>query len=119
MPNHIHGIVVISDHDAAAGLVGAGLRPAPTEPVGRRHGLPEIIRAFKGFSARRVNALRGTPGAPVWQRNYYEHIIRDEIDLDRIRQYILDNPLRWEEDRENPAAPAPSTAQGKRPAWEV
>ena len=79
-------------------LVGAGLKPAPTQ----RHGLPEIVRAFKTFSARRINALQGTAGTALWQRNYYEHVIRNEGELDRIRQYIADNPARWHEDPENP-----------------
>lgn len=48
--------------------------------------------------------MRSTPGVPVWQRNYYEHIVRSEESLTRIRQYIVDNPARWEEDPENPQA---------------
>ena len=92
MPNHVHGIIIIRD-------VGAGSEPAPTT---KRHGLPEIVRQFKTFSARRINRRRGTPGQPVWQRNYYEHIIRHEESLNRIRDYILTNPLRWNLDRENP-----------------
>jgi REP element-mobilizing transposase RayT len=66
--------------------------------------LPEIIRGFKTFSARRINEHRGTPGIPVWQRNYYEHIVRNDESLNRIRQYISDNPLAWIRDRENPSA---------------
>jgi putative transposase len=83
------------------------LKPAPT-----MHGLSEIIRGFKTFSARRINVLRNTPGIPVWQRNYYEHVIRDEPSLDRIRQYILDNPALWARDHENPlvARPEPEGA---------
>ncbi|GIV83933.1 MAG: hypothetical protein KatS3mg052_0940 [Candidatus Roseilinea sp.] len=95
MPNHVHGIVVI---------VGAGFKPAPTTttaPTTTRHGLPEIVRQFKTFSARRINEMRGTPGVSVWQRNYYEHIIRNEESLHRIREYIANNPLKWELDREN------------------
>jgi REP element-mobilizing transposase RayT len=69
----------------------------------RRHGLPEIMRAFKSFSARRVNEYLGTMGHPLWQRNYFEHVIRDEKEWDRIRQYVESNPLRWEQDHENPA----------------
>jgi REP-associated tyrosine transposase len=105
MPNHVHGIIVIVDHrgDVGAG-VGAGLRPAPTKT---QHGLPEIVRAFKSFSARRINEIRHTPGAPIWQRNYFEHVIRTEESWNRIRQYILDNPARWTFDRENPTATAP------------
>ncbi|MGC8950794.1 MAG: transposase, partial [Chloroflexus sp.] len=45
---------------------------------------------------------RGTPGASVWQRNYYEHIIRNDESLNRIRDYIITNPVRWHLDRENP-----------------
>ena len=63
--------------------------------------LPALVRAFKAASAKRINNLRGAPGAPVWQRNYYEHIIRDDENLARIRQYILDNPSNWEDDPEN------------------
>ena len=73
-----------------------------TRPYGiRRHGLPEIVRAFKSFSARRINQKRRLPGIAVWQRNYYEHIIRNQSDLDCIRLYIGDNPRRWAEDPEN------------------
>ena len=96
MPNHVHGIIVIVGAD-----VGAGFKPAPTIPV-KRHGLAEIVRALKTFSARRINELRGTPGRSVWQRNYYEHIIRDEESLNRIREYIANNPAQWALDRENP-----------------
>jgi REP element-mobilizing transposase RayT len=53
-----------------------------------------FIVGFKSAATERINALRGTPSAPVWQRNYYEHIIRDEKSLNRIRQYIAENPLR-------------------------
>jgi putative transposase len=100
MPNHIHGIIVIT--------VGAGLRPAPTPaPTRRQYGLPEIVRAFKSFSARRINEIRQSPGVPIWQRNYFEHVIRNEESLNHIRQYILDNPARWAFDRENPTVTAP------------
>ena len=108
MPNHVHGIVIITDVG-----VGAGLKPAPTNAIytntqsnrpTERHGLPEVVRAFKTFSSRRINAMRGTPRTPVWQRNYYEHVVRNEEALKRIREYIATNPLRWEFDRENPDA---------------
>ena len=126
MPNHMHGIVILTeaqatDDDMRVGTdpkinvgtktdtgtktdVGAGLKPAPTAPAApTRHGLSEIVRAFKTFSARRINALHNTVGTPFWQRNYYEHVIRNESAMDRIRQYIADNPARWPEDLENPA----------------
>ncbi len=60
-----------------------------------RHGLPEVIRALETYSARRINALRGTPGTAVWQRGYYEHIVRDENALTRIREYVVSNPRNW------------------------
>jgi REP element-mobilizing transposase RayT len=60
-----------------------------------------IIRTYKSTTARLINGMRHTPGIPVWQRNYYEHIVRDEAELRRIRQYIQDNPLHWEADQEN------------------
>jgi putative transposase len=85
--------------------VGAGFKPAPTN-LDRHHGLPEIVRAFKTFSARRLNDSRNTSGT-VWQRNYFEHVIRSEESLNRIRQYIVDNPAQWEFDRDNPAATRP------------
>jgi len=95
MPNHIHGIVNIYD----VIIVGAGSEPAPTTTI--RRGLPEIVRQFKTFSSKRINQINQTPGAPMWQRNYYEHIIRNEDELNRVREYILNNPLQWEFDREN------------------
>jgi REP element-mobilizing transposase RayT len=70
-------------------------------PLRADRGLPEIIRAFKSFSARQINRMQNTPGQPFWQRNYYEHIIRDATELQKIRRYIQSNPLRWELDAEN------------------
>lgn len=96
MPNHLHGIMILTEPDGMGGS-----RTAPTEnrkPIGR------LIGAFKTVSTKRLNAMRNTPGVPVWQRNYYEHIVRSEESLDRIRRYIVDNPACWEEDPENPQA---------------
>jgi hypothetical protein len=73
------------------GLKGAGLEPALT---GVFHGLPEIVRQFKTFSARKINVLRNKPGTPVWKRNYYETIVRSEKELTNIRLYITNNPVR-------------------------
>ena len=64
------------------------------------HGLPEIVRALKTFSSPKINELRQTQGASVWQRIYYEHIIRDSEDYTMIANYIMENPLRWEENKE-------------------
>ncbi len=95
MPNHIHGIIFLTD-------VGAGLKPAPTVPAIPIHPLPEIVRGFKTFSSRKINELRNMPGTALWQRSYYEHVIRRDESLEKIRDYIETNPLRWSLDKENP-----------------
>jgi len=99
MPNHLHGIITIvgaAVHPAP--LAGDDVNIAPTKKIT----LGVIIAAFKSISAMNINTLLGTRGSPLWQRNYYEHIIRDEADLLEIRQYILNNPARWHLDKENP-----------------
>ena len=102
MPNHVHGIISLAD--ASPSSVGAGFQPAHPSPSTKpEHGLPEIIRGFKTYSSIEINRLRDTPGKPVWQRNYYEHVVRTENDLNAIRKYIVENPLKWTEDQENPA----------------
>ena len=65
--------------------------------------MPSFVAGFKAAATRRINTLRGGARTAFWQRNYYEHIIRDEDDLSAIRAYIRDNPCRWADDRENPA----------------
>ncbi len=97
MPNHVHGILLIERVFQAA------------------HGLGEIIRGFKTFSARRINELRSTTGKPLWQRGYHEHIVRNEAALEEIRDYINTNPLRWAVDRNNPGY-VPAIRAGLKPA---
>jgi putative transposase len=92
MPNHFHGIIIIDDCGRS------GSKPDPT----CKFPLSEIVRGFKTFSARKINELRNSQGNPVWQRSYYEHIIRSEMELEQIGAYILFNPSKWEFDRENP-----------------
>jgi REP element-mobilizing transposase RayT len=60
-----------------------------------------LIAGFKAACTTRINHLRHTPGQPVWQRNYYDHIIRDEDELNNIRLYIQDNPRQWADDEHN------------------
>jgi len=100
MPNHIHGIVFIG-YTTAQGATGRSplRRPGPGS-----HSLGAFVAGFKSATTIRINAIRQTPRRPVWQRNYYEHIIRDERDLEPIRDYILSNPANWPNDRENPLA---------------
>ena len=88
----------------------AGFKPAPT--------LSEVVRAFKTFSARRVNEWRGSPGVAVWQRNFYEHVVRGDNELNRIREYIMNNPVQWELDLENPSRKQIKTSVTPKP-WEV
>ena len=97
MPNHLHGII----------LVGAGLAPPDSGAASRGAAssaptLGHILRAFKSISAIAVNRLLGRSGRSLWQRNYYEHIVRSENELARIREYIANNPAQWALDRENP-----------------
>ncbi len=147
MPNHFHGIIVLTDDvrgmgasvagvgtsvagvgaffarvgasvvDVGASVAGVGasvvdvgarrdapLRydaPQPDAPPIKRKPLGQLIGAFKTVSTKHINAMQGTPGTRFWQRDYYEHIVRDERDLERIRRYIINNPRRWQEDRDN------------------
>jgi putative transposase len=103
MPNHIHGIVVIANGSGRA----TGRSPLQSGPS--RRSLGAFVGGFKSIVTKRINALRGLPGKAVWQRNYFEHIIRNEQSLNRIRRYILDNPVRWEFDRDNPSSIKPET----------
>ena len=130
MPNHIHGILIISDDVVGAPLVGArdaraATRAAPT--VGARDAraatraaptVGVVVGAFK--SAFAVEYIRGAKKGRwtafdrrVWQRNYYEHVIRNEPDLTRVRRYIVENPLQWAFDRENPRRIADGNRVGR------
>jgi REP element-mobilizing transposase RayT len=99
MPNHFHAIVIIQS-------VRRGDWPvAPTSA--RAHGpqpesLGSLMVGFKTAVTKRINEIRRTPRVPVWQRNYYEHVIQDETELASIREYIRFNPQKWLEDAENP-----------------
>jgi REP element-mobilizing transposase RayT len=66
--------------------------------------LGSVIGQFKSVVTKRINRLQNVAGRPVWQRNYYEHIIRNEPEMDRITRYIESNPLRWDDDDENPTS---------------
>lgn len=94
MPNHMHGILVLTGGQVGQDRVGAH-RDAPLRRPERSLGL--IVANFKGAVTRRVWRVSGSE-EPVWQRNYYERVIRDEEELGRLRVYISENPLKWEED---------------------
>ncbi len=99
MPNHVHGIIVIAQTMLQS---GGAQHAAPVRPNVTAGSLGAIVRSFKSAVTKRINTLRSTPSAPVWQRNYYEHIIRNEGDLKRVRDYIAANPFRWAKDENNP-----------------
>jgi REP element-mobilizing transposase RayT len=121
MPNHLHGIIII---EQSIEDVGATRRIEPTDLQGRgelnsptrdgsgriqyaptenkfkspSHSLGAIVRGFKSSVTKRLKEISGNSDLKIWQRNYYEHIIRNEIDLQNIRKYITLNPLKWEID---------------------
>jgi putative transposase len=130
MPDHLHGILIINPTDSPClrqgEASGDGVRsgqkayfpdasplrlPHPTPPdetfdIGSSHGtvpgsLGAIIQNYKSVSTRRINAARGTPGAPVWLRNYYERIVRDQEAWACVCAYIRANPLRWSQDHDH------------------
>jgi len=65
----------------------------------KQYSLSEIIRAFKTFSAREINKYQNTQGQQFWQSRFYDHIIRNEKELEKIREYIINNPVNWENNR--------------------
>lgn len=116
MPNHLHGLLILTGILVELRLNGldVGEMPFPlASPYhaatadARREGrlisgsLGAVIGSFKSIVARRVNNIRRTPGSPVWQRGYYERIVRNARELEAVRRYIEDNPRRWAEDRDN------------------
>lgn len=117
MPNHVHCILALESDGAsraqhAAPLQRSGFSERPIRP----RSLPTVVRAFKSASAKAINDFRGTRGSPVWQRNYFEHITRDDRELDRIREYIANNPISWPQDPLNPDRTA-SAAYEKAWSW--
>ena len=120
MPNHVHGILIFFDFVGAGSPCPSVEREVPAPPFQTptdhdaesrmgavtaplRRTLGRVIAYFKYESTKGINRLRATSGARVWQRNYYEHIIRDEDDMNRIREYILTHPILWDQDDYNPA----------------
>ena len=94
MPNHIHGIIII-ENKILNNDVGAIRRVTSTlQP----NSLGAIIGQFKSIVTKRINRIKNTLGSTVWQRNYYEHILRNEMDLYSTRNYIQNNPLNWDLD---------------------
>ena len=105
MPNHLHGIIGIVDGEA--GYSKGTMHRAPTvlappkEQFGKptTNSIPTIIRSYKAVITKTINSRRNTPGSPVWQKNYYERVIRNEPEINRIRKYIIENPAKWQDDK--------------------
>ena len=132
MPNHIHGIITLGTVGAGSPrphqetqrqqAVGAGSpRPhtrsrhntgaEPQSPQDRRDvvsspTLGQVVAYFKYQSTKYINQRHNTPGTCIWQRNYYDHVIRDDIGLQRVREYIRNNPTQWELDQLHPDNPS-------------
>ena len=109
MPNHLHGIIIINQYVGDEVSVGAPLVGAQHVEVQCMPTLGNIIGAYKSLTTveytRSVKMMEWTPfRRQLWQRNYYEHVIRNDDALSRIRQYIVNNPGQWDFDEENPLA---------------
>ena len=107
MPNHLHGILVFEDPTVGA---SGSLAQEPNTPStdGRATGTPlqnaslgNVIGQFKSVVTKRFYKSQNSKDIKIWQRGYYERIVRNERELNAIRQYILENPARWAEDRDN------------------
>jgi len=101
MPNHLHGIVIVGANNHSPSLPPALKRPPRPTTSGTSKTLGSIVRGFKIAVTKWMRCNTAIPD--VWQRNYWEHVVRDESELERIREYIQNNPAQWEMDRLNPA----------------
>ena len=121
MPNHVHGILVLTHVGAGSprliGIIPERNTGGETPPLRhdnidietmhrQRPTLGQIVAYFKYQSTKGINERRGMPGARLWQRNYYEHVIRDDADLRKLREYVMNNPLKWELDQSHPDNPS-------------
>ena len=104
MPNHMHAVVLLG----GVGRDGPRERAHGRAPLRRRgRSLGALVAGFKSTVTKQINARRRTPGSPVWQRNYYDRVVRSRDELDRIRKYVVGNPLSWTADKYNPANTPP------------
>lgn len=121
MPNHFHAIISVYDNVGAhcmrpeSAIVGEYANESQTQkrahvsrahvgaPLRRQSGsIGSIVAGFKSATTKQINIVRNSPGCTAWQRNYYERVIRNEDELSRAREYIVNNPMKWELDKENP-----------------
>lgn len=118
MPNHFHGIVIINQknnnynhvHTNDVGANGRSplqeIQSSPQQISMKPKSLSSLIAGFKSATTKKINIIRDTPKTPVWQRNYYDHIIRNDQSLERIREYVQNNHLSWENDQLHPNNPS-------------
>ena len=88
MPNHLHAVVIVGQSTRSC-LESTAVTGRPPKSLG------SLVAGFKSACTVRVNIADGTPGRPLWQKNYYERVIRSENELDKVREYISGNPARW------------------------
>ncbi|HOY65380.1 MAG TPA: transposase [Candidatus Ozemobacteraceae bacterium] len=120
MPNHLHGILHIRRG-------GSRTTPTPKTESITQHANPAIkplgrlIGAFKTVSSKRLNSQVDSPNGQIWQRDYYDHIIRDENSLSQLRLYIENNPLKWALDPQNPANSivSPNISKTESMPWNI
>ncbi len=108
MPNHLHGIIILAGASPRAN-VGTGPCACPGQPqeVASTESLSDVIGRFKSFTTNRyIDGVKHHKWSPfdkkLWQRSFYEHTIRNNEDLNRVREYIHNNPLKWALDKDNP-----------------
>ena len=104
MPNHAHGIIWIQEgvlRRNAQSRVEQRSAPTGIAPGVAPRSLGAIVRAYKSAVTYAVNGAQNQRGAVLWQRNYYEHIIRNDRELNNVRRYIVNNPRNWQLDRDN------------------
>lgn len=114
MPNHFHAIFLIHDNVGAHCMRPESVANATMletndyrahvgAPLRRQSGsIGSVFAGFKSATTKLINIIRNNPGCPVWQKNYYERVVRNEDELFRAREYIGNNPMKWELDKENP-----------------
>jgi len=102
MPNHIHGIVIVAKNDGGDALpcvctmdMDTGTGIAERMP----RSISSFVAGFKASATKQINEIRNSPGIPVWQSRFHDHIVRNEDELNRIQKYIIENPLKWELDK--------------------
>jgi REP element-mobilizing transposase RayT len=110
MPNHIHGVLVFVGEKPLGPVVATPASPQPPGPA--KSSLGSVVGSFKSAVSRKINKLRPHAADGLWQVSFYDHVVRNDRALDRIREYILSNPERWNEDELNEQGTGRDRLQG-------